>query len=487
MDLLAEMITQMDKHAVRQFKIFAARTREEMERKDIQLFDYIRSKGPSFDEERIFRKLYEGDDKNAFYRLKNRLLKDISQSVFLHQHDNNETMLCLYNVAMGYHYSGINNHKLSFYFFKKAEQKAREIENYGMLDIIYSQMIKLAREILSINPEVYIQKRKENRNLLNKLSEVEDILEALEYRIKVSLNLSYASTTLPQILKDTLDEYTKDEDIRQSAKVQFGIYFIISRILLQNKDSESLEKYLIETYHSFSQKKFFNKTNHQHKLQMLTWIANAAFMNKKYPLSLEYAGKLKQEMEAFERSHYDQFEFFYYNALVINFSETNPLKAIEVLLNLSANDAIAKHIYYGIYVYLNLAVMYFTQKEYSKCIINLNRLYQHEGYDNTDKYVKMQIYIGELMVRYETRELDVADYRMKQIMKDNRELLEEPAMEKEKNFLDIFGRLIDDQSLMRNAHFRQTVSDYLLQHHEIWEKEDVPFKYYTWLAGRMNL
>jgi hypothetical protein len=486
MDLLAEMITQMDKHAVRQFKIFAARTREEMERKDLQLFDYIRTKGPEFDEERIFKKLYEGEDKNAFYRLKNRLLKDISQSVFLHQHDNNDSMLCLYNVAMGYHYAGINNHKLAFYFFKKAEQKAKDIENYGILDIIYSQMIKLAREIVSINPETYIQKRKENRNLLNKLSEVEDILEALEYRIKVSLNLSQASTALPEILQNTLNEYTKDEELRQSAKVQFGIYFIISRILLQNKDSVALENYLIETLENFTRKKFFNKANHQHKLQLLTWIANASFMNKKYALSLEYAEKLKKEMESFERSHYDQFEFFYYNALVINFSEINPAKAIEVLLELSKNDAIAKHIYYGIYVYLNLAVMYFTQRQYSKCIVSLNRLYQHEGYENTDRYVKMSVYIGELMVRFETRELDVVDYRLKQIMKDNRELLADKAMEKEKQFLDIFSRLAEDSSLTRKSEFKSEIAEYLSTHKEAWVKEDYPFKYHHWLAEKIN-
>lgn len=486
MDLLAEMITQMDKHAVRQFKIFAARTREEMERKDLQLFDYIRAKGVAFDEERIFKKLYEGEDKNAFYRLKNRLLKDISQSVFLHQHDNNDTMLCLYHVAMGYHYAGNNNHKLAFYFFKKAEQKAKEIENYGMLEIIYSQMIKLAREIVSINPETYIQKRKENRNLLNKLSEVEDILEALEYRIKVSLNLSQASTTLPEILQNTLNEYTKDEEIRQSAKVQFGIYFIISRILLQNKDYPALESYLIDTYNNFSQKKFFNRSNHQHKLQMLTWIANAAFFNKKHQLSLEYANRLQAEMEMFDRLHYDQFEFFYYNALIINFSEINPQKAIEVLLDLSKNDAIAKHIYYGIYVHLNLGVMYFTQKQYSKCIVSLNKLYQHDGYENTDPYVKMSVYIGELMVRYETKELDVVDYRLKQIIKDNRELLEDKAMEKEKQFLNIFSRMAEDSSLTRKSIFKNEISEYLSRHKEEWTKGDPPFKYYQWLTEKIK-
>lgn len=190
MDLLNEMVLLMDKHAARQFKIYSGSENDDSQRKDFYLFDNIRRLEENYDDEKVFKKLYAGSDKNAWYRLKGRLIADISRSVFLHQHQNNDNMLCFYYTALAYYYESINAPRVALYFYKKGEDKSREIENYGLLDIIYSQITKLAREIPSINPELYVNKRKENRALLNRLSEVEDILAVFEYRMNASQYLA---------------------------------------------------------------------------------------------------------------------------------------------------------------------------------------------------------------------------------------------------------------------------------------------------------
>jgi hypothetical protein len=485
MDLLTEMILQMDKHAARQFKVYAGRASEDEDRKDLFLFDYIRHAGADFDDEKAVAKLYASKDKNAYYRLKNRLAADISRSVFLHQHSNNDNMLCFYYVALAHYYHSVNVPRVALSFFKKGEIKAREIENYGLLDIIYSRIIKLAREIPAINPELYIKKRQDNRALLNRLSEVEDILAVFEYKMNTSQNLASTNTPIPELLDNMLSEYTHDEELKQSPKVQFGIYFIVSHVLLQSKNYPAMVEYLIPTYNAFTERNFFNKSNHQHKLKMLSWIANAAFMNKDYQLSLQYAELLHKEMLAFDKLHYDLFELFYYNIRVINFSEINPEKAIALLLSLNKIKSVQQNAYYGAFTLLNLGVMYFKQKQYSQAIVYLNKAYGHEGYKSIDNQIRLRANIGELMIRFDMKEYDFIEYRVKQILKENKDLLAEDGSKKENVFLILIQQMAEDHSIVRKTAFRDKARKYLKEYEKEWTREEVLFKYNDWLESKI--
>lgn len=488
MDILQQTISQMDRHAVRQFKIFSSRLQNEGERKDFYLFDAIRKEGEEWNEQKTFTKLYTDRDKNAFYRLKNRLFNNIGESVFLQQYTEDDMMSGLYYASLGYYYYTVNAHKIALYYFKKAEQKAKQVENYGLLDIIYSHMIKLAREIVSINPESYIKKRKENRVILTRLSEVEDILEAMEYRVKITQNLTGrgSAKAIDELLQKTLNEYALDDELKESPKVQFGLYFIISRTLLQENDYPALEQYLIATFHNFSSRNLFNKSNHKHKLQMLTWIANAAFANRKYQLSLEYAQRLKDEMDAFDGLHYDQFEVFYYNIQIINFSEINPAKAVKLLEDLTRKKFLDRHPYYGIFIFMNLGILHFSLKQYKKVMGYLNRLYAYESFQNADPQLKVGANIGELMTRFEMQEYDFLDYRLKQVQKDNKEILEEPRMLKEKLFLQFFEKLAADPQIQRRATFRTEIREYLQNFQNEWNSQEVLFRYNEWLRQMAN-
>ena len=81
MNLLQEVVLSLNKEESRFFKLFAGRTNTKDERKDLLLFDFIKKSDP-IDEDKIATKLY-GENKNAFYRLKNRLLTDLNKSLLL--------------------------------------------------------------------------------------------------------------------------------------------------------------------------------------------------------------------------------------------------------------------------------------------------------------------------------------------------------------------------------------------------------------------
>ena len=89
---------------------------------------------------------------------------------------------------------------------------------------------------------LYIQKRKDNRSKLNKVQEIDDILAALIYRIKVSQNFAKQNTEILDLLQKTVNDFAKSKDVKNSPVLRFKIYQSVSRILLQQQDYKSLEK-----------------------------------------------------------------------------------------------------------------------------------------------------------------------------------------------------------------------------------------------------
>ena len=47
--------------------------------------------------------------------------------------------------------------ELSYYFLRKAESKANLVESFELLSIIYSEILKLSYDMVSINVEEYIE------------------------------------------------------------------------------------------------------------------------------------------------------------------------------------------------------------------------------------------------------------------------------------------------------------------------------------------
>lgn len=142
----------------------------------------MRKTGEEYDEEKIFKKLYHSEDKNSFYRLRNRLLQDLNKSTLIQHYDDDETGYTLHLLALEKFYFSRNNTRVANYFLKKAEAEARKTENFELLDIIYGDFIRLSHELLSINPEEYIQKRKENQEQIRQLRAIEDILAVVSYK-----------------------------------------------------------------------------------------------------------------------------------------------------------------------------------------------------------------------------------------------------------------------------------------------------------------
>lgn len=485
MDVLNQVIEGMNKEQVRFFKLFISRSREVEDRKDAELFDFIRKSGEKYDEKKIHKRLYGEDSKNSFYRLKHRLLQDLNKSLMVQHFDDDQVVYILHLLALEKYYYNKNNIRCATYFLKKAEREASRIENYELLDIIYGEFIKLSHELVSINPEIYIEQRKKNQDHIHQLRVIDDILAVVSYKMKITQNFSANENPVTPLLQKTLNELSQDKALKKSPQLRFKIYHAVSRILLQKREYKALEDYLLAIFKEFETEKLFNKNNHDTKLQMLVFIVNTLFKNGKLKESLKYSEKLKTAMDEFQRLFYDKYLFFYYNSLVINYSKFDAAKAIEILEEMKTNAKLKSTPFYEMFVYANLAVLLFDQRNYHASIRNLNKVYLLEGYKNADRALQFKIAIAELMIRYELNDFDILEIKIEQVKKDYKEILKRKEAEREKTMLSIIKRMIDTDNIRKdkvlltniqsilNAEEQQAEGDTEVINYKIWLKEKI--------------
>lgn len=485
MDVLNKIIQSLNKEEVRFYKLYSKRTEPSLDRKDIILFDFIRKQGEKYNEEKIFSKLYNSGTKNPYYRLKNRLAEDLNKCLTL-QHYNEGEEIQIHNLLTTVKlYSKKRSFKLCLHYLKKAEKEAEKIEAYDLLDIIYSEYIKLSQESTSLNPENFILKRKKNLAVLNRFREMDDVLSMVIHKTKTTQNFSSKQNPIVPLLEKTVNDLLEDENLKKGSKFRLKIYRSVSQVLLQRHEYIALEEYLESTFNLFIKDRLFNKSNHDSKLQMLTYMVNCLHINGKHEKSLEYAEILKNTMEEFEKIGKEKYLFFYYNALVNNYGTLDKQKAIDILEDLRNSNWLKKTAYYEIFVYGNLAFLSFDLGKNKQAVKYLHQLYLLDSYKNTDKAYKFKTAIAELIIRYELNDFDFLEYRMKQVKKDFKEQLSFMENNREKMLLEIISELIYTNSIRTNKALKQKISDFVDETNEENRLYSEMINYNQWLSKKI--
>lgn len=483
MKILNSIIGVMNKEEIRHYKLFINRTEKE-NRKDELLFDYIRRRYPEYDEEKIQRRLYASEDKNAFYRLKNRLLDDIGKSLSAGYYDATALNAISNNLSLSRLFSSKGQYRIAYYYLNKAERKATEKEYIDWLDIIYGDFIKLSHETLEVNPEDYINKRKENRSKLNKMQEIDNILAALIYRIKTTQNYAKQNTKILELLQTTVNDFSKSKEVKNSPVLRFKIYDSVSRILLQQQNYVSLEKYLVKTYREFSAEKLFTQGNHDTKLQMLTYLINSLFKNRKTDLSLTYAEQLRAAMNEYNGMLRDKYLFYYYNSLVINYSVKNIGKAIEILHEAKNNAVIRKLPMYNVFVYLNLAVLNFGKGEYRESLKSLVKPLLEDAFSNLDEAFRFKLAVFELMIRYELNDFDYLEHRIERLKKEYKNLLRQTGYKNQLQMIAIIEKMLHTSVISKDKALVKQINVLIADKENAGDSDIV--NYGNWLREKLG-
>ncbi len=487
MDILQKAIKSLSKKEIINYKIYANRQYESDNRKDIALFDAInKNKKNNVDTDYFIPKIYpSGTEKNVYNRLKYRLLDEIDNSLvqfYFHKVDINyiHSELSLYHI-----YLAKSEKEVAHYHLLRAEKKALAVNHYLLLDVIYTELISLSIYWGKTPPQLYIEKRNKNLSNLNELRGIDDTLANVMYEIDRKQTTSKTKPETITVLNNVIKHLNTKKALKNNIVFKSKLFLLVSQLFISKNDFVALESFCVENYHEFLKKKFFSKNNHEIKLQMLRYICNALFINKKNQQALEYITLLHQAMLDFKQEYYAKNIFFYYNALANNYTVLDPDKAVKVLNEAKKTDAIINHPVHLGYVLMNLAGAYFDLRQFKLSLKNIIELYAHSLYENIDGSIKLQVQLLEIILRLETKQFDVAQKLIIAIKKNNAALLQSKEYSSEFDFLILLDKLITVNSFSKEKASKELIAQFLLTEYE--QKNNSFVDYKGWLKEKLRM
>jgi tetratricopeptide (TPR) repeat protein len=472
---LDTIVQSLSKEEVRFFKLFLKRT-DNKSRKDVDLFDYMRKKKDDFDTKDILKKLETNP--NNYYQIKNRLYHELNNSMVWQYIWKDKQSKSFSFVLLSRVYKNKGELELSFHYLKKAEKEAIDSELYEVLSIIYSEIIQISHELISVDVDHYIELKRDNIKFLSEIDEMDLLLAKIMYDIKTKQNFGKSDGSLVKLIKAKYGKISKEKNLVNSPRFRIRLFKMYSRLLLQERDYQSLEKFLIESYNEFGTDKLFNRSNHNEKLTLLTYLSNCLYKTKKYKQSLKYSEELLSSMKEYDSFLHDKYLFYYYNMLVLNHAKTDKKKALDYLNKASRSEVIKKLPSYNAFIYLNRSLIYYYQDNFKESQKNIARLIMQEDFLLLDKSFQLKILVTELMIRMIVSNKNLND-KITSINKNYKSLLLEENYKRENKMIDlIFKKIHNDDIEVDKKDLLSIMSDS--------DSEDIDIiSYNSWLGDNM--
>ncbi|MDB9910235.1 tetratricopeptide repeat protein [Flavobacteriales bacterium] len=442
-DALDTIVQSLSKEEVRFFKLFLKRT-DNKNRKDVDLFDYMKRKKGDFTTKDILKKLETNP--NNYYQIKNRLYHELNNSMVWQYIWRDKQSKSFSFVLLSRVYKNKGELELSYHYLKKAEKEAIDSELFEVLSIIYSEIIQLSHELISIDVDHYIELKRNNIKILSEIDEMDLLLAKIMYDIKTKQNFGKSDGSLVKLIKTKYGKISKENNLVNSPRFRIRLFKMYSRLLLQERDYQSLEKFLIESYNEFGTDKLFNRSNHNEKLTLLTYLSNCLYKTKKYKQSLKYSEELLSGMKEYDCFLHDKYLFYYYNILVLNYAKTDKEKALDYLNKASRSEVIKKLPSYNAFIYLNRSLIYYYDDNYKESQKNIARLIMQEDFLLLDKSFQLKILVTELMIRMMLSNKNLND-KITSIKKGYDTLLLEENHIREKKMIDLIFKMIHNDDI----------------------------------------
>lgn len=482
---LTELVKSLNKEELRNFKIYATRTHQSEEGKKIlMLFEGIQNENlDEFGEELLF-KLYPKGNKNAYYRLKNRLIEDIEHSLLMLNRKKHDRFKIFNWLQLARIYNYKSNYEKAFFYLKKAEKMAEKQSFLDLLNIIYDEIIGLCGVYYTIDPQKYLDKKQQNSAKQDSTQKAEILMATISYQLRKA-NFTHKNNEILQKLNEIIEELSITKEYLNTPNIQHQIHLCVKNVLLQKRDFAALEQYLIQSLIDFEEKKLF--ANPPQKIILLSWIVNVSTKNKKFEQSLQYAEQLHQMILAHNRTYYEKYIWLYHQSLIINYSFLGRnLEVIELLEELEGNPKFKGNIFYDVFVYLNLAASYYCSQQINKALGNLAMILATDVYKTLATNLQLNVNILEIMLRIETEDFEYIAHRLRDIKRRFSKELKKGSYKREKYFLQVLQDLAFKAAPLQNKKVLSKIYAFLKKYGEIELGSNDTINYALWLKAKLE-
>lgn len=445
MDILERIIENLTSDEVRRFKILSNRFKADEEKKLLVLFDAIRAGNYKEVEVDIVKQLYGSVDartKNTYYRLRNKLLSNLEKSLLFYHYNYKNAIESLSNLqlSMLYHERGL--YREAFYSLKKAEKVALEQDQFQILEVIYSEMVRLAVHH-NVDIDQVIHRRRINQEKIDFLRANQEVLGMVTQSLmRRNFSRSKSSSSLIETLESIQSQLEEHKHLFQSASGRIMILRTVVSILIQKSAWTNLANYTSQVFEEFAKEKIFNADNHPTRLMLLIWRINA--LHKL--LRLEDAGpvidQLGKDLKLFKRQNFNEFAFHFYSAKAFNLKYNGDLtEAEKVIHNSLSNPEVNYHPTNETYLLISLADQQFCQEEFEKATHTIEKLESHAGAQQLDKELMLYIQVFKSILLYESGETEKTEKQISSLRKKFKKLLKDEFYAKADRFIELISRL----------------------------------------------
>ncbi len=418
MDILNAIINNLDGYTLGHIQLKL----ESDKSKAFQLFKIYKSfKGKEVDDDIIMKKIYGSNkEKGNLYRLKNRLVNNINQTLIeINTSEGKTTFISEQYLMLFKIFQSKRMEQLAEYYLQKSIKYAEQNEQYALLDIIYGEMITFCKDSLKHNPDIYIQKRRDNFKMFNNLRTIDEILAVMTYRLRSTQNLS-GQLNITQEIDTTLKEFASDKSIFKSVQFKIKFYKTVSQILVQQQKFNDLEKFVSTTREEFLKENIFNKNTHDIKIEQLVYLTNSYLSQRKFDRVITSSQLLFDAMHEYDKLFFDRYIYFYYQARINSYAVLDITKAIDLQTEVLDKKGLIKDEYFIVFNYANLAFLNFLNVNYKQVLKILQKVYLNDFYEKVDTNLKVELVMMELIARYEIGDMDTFEYRLSQVNADFR-------------------------------------------------------------------
>lgn len=487
MDYLQETIATLSSDEVREFRLFINRQKKKKNRKDLELFHLLQEKR-KFSPAELASSFYKHYNRNGYHSIRKRLYRHLTDFLLLKQKDDDASAASSAMSAISLS-KFLFDRKLNVFawiFLEKAEKIATGNELFDLLNSIYNLMIERFVQDTGAELKTIIKKRNENKKLLDE-DERTIIAKAIIQNELNSLMREGKEINFDRVINRVLKECDLNDVVAIRPKLLYNIISIVRSAILAKKDYYSFEPYIIELYKEAETKFIFSKSSHYYKLSLLYMVAHVLYRNRKFDLSEKYLKKLREEMDLFEKSHFETFypKYTLLIAVVKSYRGKNP-ESIQMheedlrqKVKFSFNDEMI--------IQLNLAVYYFNAEAYKKSNEIMHQFEHSDAWyeKKLGKEWVLRKNLVEMIIQCELGNEDIAMNRIRSMERHFAVFFEHPIYRRVKVFLGFVKEFINDPSGITTKEFEKKVldSNIFLQD----EQEDIrAIAFFCWLKSKMT-
>lgn len=486
---LTELINALNKEEIRNFKLYSSRINNsgDGESKTILLFDLIKSQ--NYDEfgNELVEKVYPKGNKNAFYRLKNRLISDIEQSLLLLNRNKDQRFKVYNTIQLSQIFRYKSEYEQSFNYLKKAEKLAIKYHFQDVLDSIYTEILSLASDYYLIDPKIYIDKKQQNFNDLGKKQDIENLLSTVNYRLQNS-NYSDRESDIHKIVEDLISELKIRKETTDDIQVRFRIFKLVSTNYVQNRKMDVLEEYLIDGYNGFMEENYFDDIQFEEIFWVLHWISQSLLINnKKLEEANLYITKLEEALEKqggkFKNKHIWRFHVLkvsYYHG-IHDFES-----CVNLLNEIKENDEYTGTNFYDIGVNFNLAISYYRSNQLQSAMDNIAPLIVSGSTKKLHFSFQLSIAIVDVILHYENNDFNYVLYKINEIKRIFRTHLKDEKFDREREFLQIVRTIVNKGNDFNEPKIADKINAYIEKYKKTPTGEAEGIYYPVWLESKKN-